>query len=152
MQAGIATLSVNPRRGWLNAFLRLFASESADERLWFATADHAQTAVVLGREEPRVAHHCSVCKLLVVALDPPQPLEWVVRIAQRQQGRAPRRAVYDAFRKHRIPHPAASPAANAFHAGTQVQIPLRDPRSARAVVDDLHALGLEAEVIEPEIG
>jgi hypothetical protein len=153
MQAGITTLSVNPRPGWWNAFLRHFASEPGVERLWFGTADGAQASVVLEREEPREAHHCSVCRLLVVGLDPPpKPLEWVVRIAPRQQDRARRRAVYDALWKHRIPYPAASRAANEFQAGTQVNIPLRDPQPARAVVDDLRALGLEAEVIAPAIG
>lgn len=153
MQTGIATLSVNPRQGWWNTLLRLFFYKRGDERLWFGTVDDAQTAVVLGREEPRVAHHCSVCRLLVVAVDPPpKPLEWVFRIAQQQQGRAQRRAVYDVFRKHRIPHPVASSAANAFHAGTQVRVPSRDPQTAMSVVADLRALGLEAEVVEPAIG
>jgi hypothetical protein len=153
MQAGIATLSVNPRQGWWNAFLRLFAYDPGQERLWFGAADGAQPSAVLGREEPREAHQCSVCRLLVVALDPPpKPLEWVVRIAERQQGKAQRRAVHDALRRHRIPHPVANPAANTFQSGAQVRIPLRDPQPARAVVDDLRALGLEAEVIEPAIG
>jgi hypothetical protein len=80
------------------------------------------------------------------------PPEWIVRIAEQQQTKAPRRAVYDCLRKHRIPHPAASQQANGFRAGRQVTLPFQERERARTVVDELRSLGLVAEVVEPQIG
>jgi len=82
---------------------------------------------------------------------PPKSLEWVVRIAEQQQAKAPRRAVYDSLRKHRIPHPVASQKANGFHRGLRVEIPLRERQRAQTVVDDLRHLGLAAELVEPAL-
>jgi hypothetical protein len=87
---------------------------------------------------------------------PPSPPskrpEWVVRIAEQQQTKAPRRAFYDCLRKHRVPHPVASPSARLFHSGDQVNIPLKDRQRARSIAEDLRHLGLAAEVIEPVTG
>jgi hypothetical protein len=83
---------------------------------------------------------------------PPKPAEWVVRIAEQQQTKAPRRAFYDCLRKHRVPHPVASPSANLFHGGAQVEIPLKEKQRAQSIVDDLRHLRLVAEVIEPVTG
>jgi hypothetical protein len=85
------------------------------------------------------------------AAPPPKSPEWVVRIADHQQTKTPRRAVYDCLRKHRIPHPVASQKANGFHHGLHVEIPLQERQRAQAIVDHLRQLGLVAEVIEPVI-
>jgi hypothetical protein len=80
---------------------------------------------------------------------PPKPLAWIVRVAEQQQTKAARRAVYDCLRKQHIPHPVASPNAERFARGMQVEIPLKERQRAQSIVDDLRHLGLVAEVIEP---
>jgi hypothetical protein len=81
----------------------------------------------------------------------PKPPEWIVQIAELQQSKAPRRAVYECLRKHRIPHPVASQQANGFRAGRQVQLPLQERERAQTMVAELRSLGLVAEVVEPTV-
>lgn len=81
----------------------------------------------------------------------PKPPQWIIRIAELQQSKAPRRAIYDCLRKHRIPHPLASQHANQFRAGQRVQLSLQERERAQTVVDELRSLGLVAEVVEPTI-
>jgi hypothetical protein len=82
---------------------------------------------------------------------PGPPAEWLVRIAEQQQTKAPRRAVYECLRRHRVPHAVAGQKANAFHAGLRVEIPLPERERAQTIVDQVKSLGLIAEVIEPVI-
>ena len=107
------------------------------------------------------AYMCAACGRILLYGRPqddrppgelPQPPQWIIRIAELQQRKATRRAVYDCLRKHRIPHPLASQQANQFHAGLQVQLPLQERERALTVVDELRSLGLVAEVVEPTIG
>ena len=80
---------------------------------------------------------------------PPKPPEWMVCVAEQQQSKAPRRAIYDCLRKHHIPHRVASPNAQSVQLGMQVKIPLKERQRAQSIVDELRQLGLVAEVIEP---
>jgi len=87
----------------------------------------------------------------VIAVEPPPlPPRWTVRLGKGQQDKAKRQAVYDALRRHRVEHPVASQAANAFHSGGVSEAPLPDAETARSVVADLQALGIAAEVVDPQ--
>ena len=115
--------------------------------LYFTPTGKRKQEVLFEEGVPRAAYRCLECHA-VVLLDSP-PSERKVCIAEQQQAKARRRAVYDCLRKHRIPHPVASEKANEFHAGFQVDIPLQEKDRAQTIVGELRSLGLVAEVIEP---
>jgi hypothetical protein len=115
--------------------------------LYFTPTGKRKQEVLFEEEVPRAAYRCLRCHA-VVLLDSP-PSERKVCIGEQQQAKAPRRAVYDCLRKHRIPHPVASEKANGFHGGLQVDIPLQEKDRAQTMVDELRGLGLVAKVIEP---
>jgi hypothetical protein len=76
--------------------------------------------------------------------------QWKVRIGEGQQEKAKRKAVYDVLRRHQVVHAAASAAAKVFHSGSRGEVALQDPQTARAVAAEFQALGIVAEVVEPQ--
>jgi hypothetical protein len=155
MQAGTVRVSTSAIGGWYG-FLTVFSGVMQYPRsLYFTPSGETYHDVIFTEEVPRAGHRCQQCHAVVLlALPPPLVLppkspQWLVRIAEHQETKATRRAVYDCLRKHRIPHPVASPKASVFHGGLQVEIPLQECHQAKAIVDDMRHLGLAAEVVEP---
>lgn len=75
--------------------------------------------------------------------------DWKIVIAAGQKEKVRRRVVYEAFRRHHIVHWQASQMADAFHSGMKGELAQRDPRKARAIVNELVELGIDAELVEP---
>jgi hypothetical protein len=76
--------------------------------------------------------------------------EWKVRIGEGQQWKIKRRAIYDVFCRQRVGHGSASRAADAFRSGRQAEVAVRDSQTAQVIVAELQALGISAEVVEPQ--
>ena len=149
MRLGAATIGINPRSGYLPLALRIvYAFWPRADRLWFAPIDRSEPSMVTGQMQAQEAWRCEQCKLTGPE-KPQRPPQWTVRISEKQQGKTTRKAVYDALRRHRVPHPIASPAANTFHAGGTSEVVFKDAVGAQAVATDLQTLGITTEVISP---
>src|ERR1700683_1191482 len=114
MQAGAFGIGTSAAGVWYT-FLSFFTLDGVTQfphRLLFTPVGGSQKDVLsegLRRAGPR----CVTCHTLVVLdrfpdppmppVPPPKPPEWVVCIAEQQQNKAARRAVYDCLRRHTIP-------------------------------------------------
>jgi hypothetical protein len=163
MQDGAVGIGMSAAGVWYT-FLSFFTIDGVTQcprRLLFTAAGESPQNV-LSEGLQRAGHRCVKCHTLVLLdrlpdppvppVPPPKPPEWVVCIAEQQQNRAPRRAVYDCLRRHHVSHTTASPKANEFRGGRTVELPLQEKQRAQAILDDLRKLGLEAVVIEPAPG
>jgi hypothetical protein len=81
---------------------------------------------------------------------PPLERVWKVKIPAGQQEKASRRAVYELLEKHSISYSQRSGAADAFYHALDGEVVMRDRETAKATLAGLNALGITAEVIEPE--
>ena len=159
MQAGAVRIGTSTFGWWYGLLGGFRGVVQYSRNLIFTAAGDGKEEILLHEEIRRAAYRCPTCRTLVVLDGPPEPPPalareesgCVVRIDGQQQTRTARRAVYDSLRKQHIPHPIASRAANAFHSGLQVELPISEADQARAVLDEFHALGLVAQMVDPAV-
>jgi hypothetical protein len=160
MQVGTVRVATSAIGSWYGFFSAFRGVVQVPRSLYFTPAGESKQDVLFDEGVPREGHRCQECHAVVLfdrspapsvpLVPPPKPPEWLVRIAEKQQTKAQRRAFYDCLsRKHRIPHKVASPKAGEFKKGLKVEIPFQERQRAQTIVDDLRHLGLVAEVVEP---
>jgi hypothetical protein len=153
MEPGTVRVATSTLGGLCEFFTGFQGGGPSPRSLYFTPTGDSKYLVLFTEGVARAGYRCLKCKALVLLDAPPEalppPRRWVVRIAEQQQTKAPRRALYDSLRKHRIPHALASQHAGEFCVGLQVNIQLKEQQRAQTVLDEVRSLDLVAEVIGP---
>jgi hypothetical protein len=97
---------------------------------------------------------CDQCGVIILGKadpPPPPPPQWTVRIRGGQEAKTQMRLVQELLLRRHILPGAAYHAAVLFRRGIRAVVPVPDGEAGRALVKALEGLGLEAEVVAPEI-